>query len=868
MSEREFYFSAEQGSQQELGLYDLASQIQTKGFDLVPDLDQLELFFQTGYVSLFIKHFKDNFDQLDVELWQKAFHRLLKNEEIHRKLVGEGRVALIEKLFSGKSLEQLRPWQELIARWVIPDSSSINSDVYYSHGLKNFHQELLDLLADQDLTVLFEWKPILKSLSYRPELAEKIFDLLLVHEVPDLSVFRNIIANCSRVSPSVEVLRVFDTKHEINLEIWKPVLAAGAESGYARQVFDMLYSRWKQLDVVELNSKMRRWFNVLKICAHQGLSNDILDLINTIEQELDQTKFSWCHEIKVQCVLAGSASRVFAGLQITELEQLEKGSQEEHLVIKCAQAGSVKAFDLLRDKDLIQVSDRKALITACVRGGFAQEVVSMFQQAKTLRDLNPWVDVLRACAIRGQEEDVVKIIFEERAVEDLAHFLMNIDNQEDWLVLIQNCISYEGNDSSADKVFNFFAQADLEQLTKYQEVLNIESCLQHCAVTGAGALTNNILSLFSDDAIAGQRYQYLHRWSQLITTYSRFGLHQEVFDLIKDLEAKQLLEFHKILGECARYGLGQEIFGLLQAKLTAMDATELKQHQFLLASCASGGAAHEVYKFISELDLTLSDDTNWIVPVAEACGNYEKQALVDFLLMKVSELLHQLGISDLLMTKSLEAYEALIQALSFPELLFFKLVVKKNGYLNPQILGRAERLSRFVVEVDKTGSKLYVMKTYRGEVSIVNEIEIQAAEKWQELTESAIPCAPIYKISPKKGGIARVYSRFCGLALRHIELNRLPEEIREKIIRKVEYIEIILKLRRIDHGHLHAGNLVLELIDKEYFEAHGGRENINDIPWSAGHFSYDIFKHLEEGDIDSWEIIVRLIDFDQASNSV
>ena len=217
-------------------------------------------------------------------------------------------------------------------------------------------------------------------------------------------------------------------------------------------------------------------------------------------------------------------------------------------------------------------------------------------------------------------------------------------------------------------------------------------------------------------------------------------------------------------------------------------------------------------------------------------------------------------------TTELEEKRAILQefmaSLEKRELEFLELICAKYGFLNIKILNAATN-GRFVLEIQKTGSKLFIVNPSRSErreqTFFVNEIPHSAAQAWQLAYQNHIPVAPYYGEKATSQGNVRVTSRYCGESLMQVPKYLLPELVSESIRHQKQQILQQLDSLGISHGHTHDGNFVVEFIDKEVFESHIG--NKNDIPWSP-------YTHFASQYVRDWNTVVpfvRLIDFDRAS---
>ncbi|MBI5176834.1 hypothetical protein HY995_01970 [Candidatus Micrarchaeota archaeon] len=108
----------------------------------------------------------------------------------------------------------------------------------------------------------------------------------------------------------------------------------------------------------------------------------------------------------------------------------------------------------------------------------------------------------------------------------------------------------------------------------------------------------------------------------------------------------------------------------------------------------------------------------------------------------------------------------------------------------------------------KTGS---VLVPLGGKLSglIVRIIGRKPYEAWVKASKAGIPVEPILRAKNAKDGRVRVYTRFVGEALkRYVEANP-SEEI--EVNRQKEQILSDLEKHRINHGHTHDENFVVQI---------------------------------------------------------
>lgn len=249
----------------------------------------------------------------------------------------------------------------------------------------------------------------------------------------------------------------------------------------------------------------------------------------------------------------------------------------------------------------------------------------------------------------------------------------------------------------------------------------------------------------------------------------------------------------------------------------------------------------------------------------------------------------------------ISAFQKFIDTLDEAELLFFERIVLKYNLLSPTVY-KILKGDRMYARISKDGSSLSVFTHGKYKGLIVNEIPSDSNFYWEQLHLSGIPVAPFLR-TYSNGKFCKTISRYCGRALPFI-LNELgvyndnsfiqalgidvtaqdfnllyfnDNELVKEIYR--QKIEILASLKRlgINHGHPHENNFTIELIDVNYLNEHLSknqvefygsvqRPNVNNIDYNSDYFSNDINKFYE---VDSngrrkWQMVIRLIDFDQA----
>lgn len=380
---------------------------------------------------------------------------------------------------------------------------------------------------------------------------------------------------------------------------------------------------------------------------------------------------------------------------------------------------------------------------------------------------------------------------------------------------------------------------------------------------------------------------------QLMAIYANNGQAKEIFDLVKEKSLKELEKMAFIIGDLFRNGQAEEILELfeksedfdakywastLQRFLWSNEKTNLtaivKKHQW--EDPEALGALWKV--------LLPSAEKEQLAKVIEASYKAQKQEIKTRILSEVERKTSLFAIDD---PDILSDFEKFMDSITYPEMLFFQLLIDRHGVIDPKVR-KLLKGDRFLLEIEKSGSRTFVFTPIKKEaedrqILLVNQVVPESAQVWQKLAdEGEIPVAPVYKTGrmiPKnetgevdltttglyglKDSI-RVFSRFCGISFRQIEEIIKNTEIGEEAKEKRKEIERKIEELGISHGHLHEGNFVIELIDKEYYQNQlEAGQNVNNIDWNKKFFSYELAEYVRNP--EKWEMIVRLIDWDQAS---
>ena len=389
-------------------------------------------------------------------------------------------------------------------------------------------------------------------------------------------------------------------------------------------------------------------------------------------------------------------------------------------------------------------------------------------------------------------------------------------------------------------------------------------------------------------------------WNNIFYPLALNGFPSQVLELLEKMDLNTTITDHALvitLEACCQYGEAQKVCLLLSKidKTFLLSSLE-KRNSELILYIALNGEAEYAFKLLESIVPeklskwenifdTFLKDSRYIDQLYELFLTFPKKDLTTMpRLLKEAGFFHRgmlmLGIlinaeremqiktkkSDTLDPEIESVLNEALSSLSFPELIFFDLVAKRHGIFSEEVM-KMLAFGRFIVEIDKDGSRLFIMKRKQngGEISIVNEIYSGPVKAWEKIVEHNIPTAPIYKVSKeRKNGKKRVFSRFCGIARRHLynidpKLNAIIEEKAEAIKAKLEQIQV-------NHNHPHLGNFVVEFIDKTYFQTQTAPPNsytVNTIPWKEEAFSYSVLDY--GNDPEKWEVVVRIIDLDQAA---
>lgn len=220
--------------------------------------------------------------------------------------------------------------------------------------------------------------------------------------------------------------------------------------------------------------------------------------------------------------------------------------------------------------------------------------------------------------------------------------------------------------------------------------------------------------------------------------------------------------------------------------------------------------------------------------------------------------------------------------------------VKGNGFLNPKTFNLFKRIydgRDFALPVTKTGSRLTILARMSKpcelqEVIFANEIDDEGVNCWYYTRRSGVPVSPILQEKEIEGrNRFRVFTRYSGPVMSDIykmldsvhantswseseflemeKYGEYLEDIKRSLVVMHRALTKQLENLHIDHGHLHQGNITVELVRSKYFDSQMDRtKNINEIPYDPESFSFDFTDFLR--DPYGWVLVPRIIDWDAA----
>ncbi|MFQ5493406.1 MAG: hypothetical protein ACE5DX_04575 [Candidatus Dojkabacteria bacterium] len=225
-----------------------------------------------------------------------------------------------------------------------------------------------------------------------------------------------------------------------------------------------------------------------------------------------------------------------------------------------------------------------------------------------------------------------------------------------------------------------------------------------------------------------------------------------------------------------------------------------------------------------------------------------------------------------------------LEGLSLVELQFLRLFIDRYGVFHPKIISLISgQRARHKLEIAKTGSKLEMFVGGKGHGVIIRTQPIEANDTWEraskispkfslEHPEDALPTEVILKRDGE-----RMYTAFGGMTasslLRYLEDIQAPQESRDHfrsvVEKRVAAMRQIMHEHGIDHGHDHFENFVISFVRTPYLlDVDGSPKDLNtgDFKFDPDNISFDPLVWLT--DPNEWQIIVRVIDFDRAKNSM
>lgn len=548
--------------------------------------------------------------------------------------------------------------------------------------------------------------------------------------------------------------------------------------------------------------------------------------------------------VLLRCLSAETAEKIAYKLFDIEIEQLEDWMI--NLLADCTPYVDCSCMlRSIRHENLDDLQKLEPFFNSFACSDKGNELWFLFAD-KSLEELIVWQDVLSSFLIAGYYVDEIWSLVSGKSLEELS------------ALGIESLLLSLARTNKAIQIWQLFSNYDLSTI---DESFFFDWQLVIAYLIDAGLIDLIWPKIRSRLAVVRQTVELSN--SIFKTKYGTILLNC-FFPEFSNADKQDL----RILSSAIRSGLAVEVWSMIGDNISKFSQSDQAS---LLYNLALADMVDVVWEQLKTMQMEELDHYRNAVRV---CARKNKEALLISILFQLKISLGNLdkvanfNISNEELDEALANYRELIEDLSFPELLFFNLLITGNGLMNKRVLLALIRLGRFAFEINKTGSRLIVVRTISGQLVLVNEISNDATNNWQLLSSGTenylpIPSAPILRTKILNRETIRVFSRFCGLAIANISLGSLPTEVVIEIDRQKQKILKNLEERKISHGHTHDGNFVVELIKKEYFLLHGGWKAINTMPFNADYFSYEMKQTTNWQD---WQVVVRLIDFDRATS--
>ena len=435
------------------------------------------------------------------------------------------------------------------------------------------------------------------------------------------------------------------------------------------------------------------------------------------------------------------------------------------------------------------------------------------------------------CISQGLDNQIIEI-FKNKEIKKLKDFKYFFINQ------IQT--------SNHLKVFKLFKDKELSELKEFN--YSLRDCFKNNLDTQVLRLClrkgqNDFVNFYNNNKITN-------------------NLDNEIVNLFKDEKIVKFKEIDNILKAHIENNNTNKIFTILQNN----GLLKIDKFYSILEEYIENKTFQEFYEILKYSLFLKNFKKIYEIFSCKARNLIEKN------IFKNIKIEYQIIFNETIDNNFFQNIQSMISQFDSAKLQFVDLFIRKNGFFNKKILN-IFRGGKFALEIEKTGSKLMIYRDKKekdGNIRITNQISAEAAQAWKKAVKNKIPVASYYDDWDKDNNQKLVFSRFCGLSLRSLDIK--DKKLRKEIKQQKENIFEKLNDNSINHGHDHDGNFTVEFVKKDYYQKY--QDNINVMPFKDDEekakqndnpIIFDVDEYLKNR--DQYEVVVRLIDWDQATSN-
>ncbi len=573
-----------------------------------------------------------------------------------------------------------------------------------------------------------------------------------------------------------------------------------------------------------------------------------INLALTAEQEI-KLLMAYANSGKEQLVWEKlSAKEYFADNYFELLLKLADSTKTPNLI--------KRIFSLMKIKGLELFSDDQIKILLADQSTFGEAFALLKQELGPLDQTKNPIDRSRFISIIVHSLTTFNMAELWQMVWQVTQTEMDHDDYEVCFLFLNHLVLILDEDSSLREQFILWMTTDkwYEDEVKLHAFVRIYLSRKYADLD---QIFENGLQTMIENSSLFAAAKHVEIWAKLA---AQFGFQHpfvmRIFNLFKkdtgvfNQEAKESLI--KLLNPLFGEGMFAELEEVIKAKTSHIQVENFIENAY--AFLTRKGMSYNRLEIDSTIGDSKKDDSIW---------RLESLAEVKPLLNKYLE-----QIKQLIMDKP-EFFRRL-----------FQIGLDNFGLLNDSLL-KIFTEKNLAFKMKKSGSALYIM-TGRNLGIIVNEIPPQALKIWEQVSQTAIPVAPLLKTEPRFSGenvlthsgfredrqLQRAYSRFCGLSLPEYLAKYHDRATFLSIQSELDQIKTSVKDMGFAHGHPHLHNFTIEFWDKEFVtkQASSGIGINQLIPRKDGILSFD--PAVMEQDPQRWIRVIRLIDWDSAVSTV